>query len=167
MKPIIASLVFSLFFHSVNAQVKIGIINAQDVFAKTKAGMKIQEQLGQLQKKKEQEIQQLQEEINRLQKDLQSPALSDQDRESKKNQLNTKSTQLKRSVEDAQREFERESAKSLQNLENKLIPLINEYGKQNGFTAIFDLSRPGIIYFDNSIDISNDIIILVDNKYPD
>ena len=105
------------------------------------------------------------EEIKKLEKDLMSPALNDEAREKKSIELQEKRTDFKRFYEDAQNEFQRESQKELTALEKELMPLIDNLGRQKGFTIIFDITRPGIVYFDQAIDITDEVIKMVDAKY--
>ena len=158
---VVAILVMSAFAIS---QVKIGVVNAQEILAKTKKGIEIQKRLEQLQDKKQQELQAKQDEIKKLEKDVLSPALNDETREKKSIELQNKRKDLKRYVEDAQNEIQRESQKELVELEKAVMPLIDQIGKAKGFTIIFDITRPGIVYFDQAIDITPDVIKAFDAK---
>jgi outer membrane protein len=93
-----------------------------------------------------------------------SPALNDDTREKKGLDLQTKRKDLKRYVEDAQNEIQRESQKELVELEKAVMPLIDQIGKSKGFTIIFDITRPGIVYFDQAIDITPEVIKAFDEK---
>jgi Skp family chaperone for outer membrane proteins len=42
------------------------------------------------------------------------------------------------------------------------MPWISQYGKKSGFTIIFDRSRSGVVYFDQAIDITAEVIKAVD-----
>jgi outer membrane protein len=158
---VVTVLVMSAFAIS---QVKIGVVNAQEILAKTKKGIEIQKRLEQLQGKKQQELQAKQDEIKKLEKEVLSPALNDDTREKKGLDLQTKRKDLKRYVEDAQNEIQRESQKELVELEKAVMPLIDQIGKSKGFTIIFDITRPGIVYFDQAIDITPEVIKAFDEK---
>lgn len=158
---VLTVLLMSVFAYS---QVKIGVINAQEIIAKTKRGVAIQKKLEALQKQKTTELQTLQDEIKKLEKDLLSPALNNETRERKSVDLQTKRTTLKRKYEDAQRDFQRESGKELAELEKQLIPLIENIGKSKGYTLIFDRARSGIVYLDGSVDITEEVVKVIDEK---
>ena len=160
---VIAIFILSAFAFS---QVKIGVIDAQQIIEKTKRGAKIQKKLESLQQSKQQKMQGMQDEIKKLEKELLSPALNDETREKKALELQNKRTNLKRYYEDAQREIQRESQKELADLERELMPMIIEIGKSKGFTVIFDRARSGIVYLDNSVDITGEIVKAVDAKFP-
>lgn len=157
-----ALLVLSSFVFS---EVKIGVVNAQEILAKTKKGLEIQKKLEAIQKDKQGKLKAMQDEITKLEKDLMSPALNQETREKKALDLQNKRKAIKRYYEDAENEFRRESQTELQKLEKDLMPLIDNIGKSKGFTIIFDITRPGIVYFDKAIDITPDVIKAADAKY--
>jgi outer membrane protein len=146
------------------SQVKIGVVNAQEILAKTKKGIEIQNRLEKLQNNKQKELQAMQDEIKKLEKEVLSPALNDETREKKGLDLQNKRKDLKRYLEDAQNEIQRESQKELGELEKAVMPLIDQIGKSKGFTIIFDITRPGIVYFDQAIDITPEVISAFDAK---
>ena len=158
---VVTVLVMSAFAIS---QVKIGVVNAQELLAKTKKGIEIQKRLEQLQGKKQNEMQAMQDQIKKLEKEVLSPALNQETREKKGLELQTKRKNLKRFIEDAQNEIQRASKRELVELENAVMPLIDQIGKSKGFTIIFDITRPGIVYFDQAIDITAEVIKAFDAK---
>ena len=160
---LIAIFVLNAFAFS---EVKIGVINPQKIMDNTKKGLAIQKRLEKLQGEKQQKINAMQEEIKKLQKDLMSPALNNEARQKKNIELQEKQKTFKRYVEDARNEFARESKKEFLNLEKELLPLIENLGRQKGFTIIIDITRPGVVYYDAAIDITADVIKAVDAKYP-
>lgn len=160
---VVIVLVMSAFAIS---QVKVGVVNAQEILQKTKKGVEIQKRLEQLQEKKQTELQTKQEEIKKLEKEVLSPALNQETREKKSLDLQTKRKNLKRYIEDAQNEIQRASQKELVELEKAVMPLIDQIGKSKGFTIIFDITRPGIVYFDQAIDITGEVIKAFDAKFP-
>ena len=120
-------LVFSWFIFS---EIKIGVINAQQVIQETKKGKEITGRLEKLGQGKQKQVEALREEIKKLQKDAVSPALNDETREKKNLELQTKQTELKRFIEDAQREMQQKSATELKNLRQEILPLIEKICKE-------------------------------------
>lgn len=146
------------------AQVKIGVIDAQKVFEKSNQGKQIQTELENKQTQKQKEFEVLENNIKQLERDVMSPALNEATREKKSLELQNKRIELKRKVEDAQSEIQKESLKQLTELEKSIMPIINNYGKANGFTVIYDISRSSIIYFDNTIDITDEIVRIFNSQ---
>ena len=156
-------LTLSLFVFS---EVKIGVINAQDIIEKTKKGKQVQDKLENLQKQKQQQLENLQKEIVQLQKDLESPALNRDTREKKTRELEDKRIDYNRFIQDTQKEMQAKSQQELLNLQKEIMPLIQQIGKAKGFTIIFDMTSSGIAYFDETIDVTEEVVKAVDAKFP-
>ncbi len=159
---VLALMLASAFAYS---QVKIGVVNSQEIVAKTKKGLDIQKRMQAFQQVKQQELKKLQDEISKLEKDLVSPALNAATRDSKSIELDNKRKDFKRTYEDAQSEFNRKLQNELTQLESELSPLVQEIGKKGGFTVILDIAQRGVAYFDPAVDITADVIKAADAKY--
>ncbi|MCP5107924.1 MAG: OmpH family outer membrane protein [bacterium] len=160
---ILTILTLSVFVFS---EIKIGVINAQEIVQKTKKGNKIQKKLEGMQKQKQQQIETVQNDLKKLQKELSSPALNRDTREKKAREMEDKKIKYNRLIQDAQKEMQQASIKELQALQDEIMPLIQQLGQQKGFTVVFDMTSSGIAYFDKTIDITADVIKAVDAKFP-
>ena len=76
-----------------------------------------------------------------------------------------KETQYKRKVRDFQdmgQNYQRKLQQAEQNLSKpiieKLLTVVQDYGKKNGYTAIFDKQASGLVYQQDSVDLTNAII---------
>jgi outer membrane protein len=159
-------LMMAIFLLSVFAfsEIKIGVINPQKIMDNTKKGLEVQKRLQKLQGEKQKQGQAMQEEIKKLEKDLLSPALNNEARQKKTVELQEKQKALRRFAEDARNEFTQAYQKELAALEKEILPLIENLGKQKGFTVIFDVTTTGIAYFDQTIDITDEVIKAIDTK---
>ncbi len=160
---IFSLLILNLFAFS---QVKIGVINSDKIMQESKRGKQALVKLENMNKSKQQKIQSLQNEIVTLRKELGSPALNADTRQKKTQQLEDKQINLQRLVNDAKTEMQREMQKEFLAVNNDIMPIIHQIGKSKGFTMILDLNNSGVIYFDNSIDITADVIKEADVKLP-
>jgi outer membrane protein len=156
-------LTLSIFVFS---EVKIGVINAQEIMEKTKKGNQVQKKLENLQNAKRKQLETKQQELEKLEKELNSPALNADTRAKKTRQVQDKRIELQRMVEDARKEMQQESQKEVFALQKEIMPLIQEIGKAKGFTLILDMTSSGIAYFDQSVDITAEVIKAVDAKFP-
>lgn len=156
-------LTLSLFVFS---QVKIGIINAQEIIEKTKKGKQVQVKLENLQKQKQQQLEGMQKTVKQLQKELESPALNRDTREKKTRELEDKRIDYNRFIQDTQKEMQVRSQQELMALQKEIMPLIQQIGKAKGFTIIFDMTSSGIAYFDETIDVTDEVVKAVDAKFP-
>ncbi len=147
------------------AQAKIGVINPQKVVSETIRGKQVKAKLEKLGDQKQVEIKGMEDGIKKLEKELMSPALNADAKEKKAVDLQNIRTNLKRFVEDAQKEFQVQYQKEMQTLYKEIMPIIEKIGAAKGFTIIFDLSNSGISYFDKTIDITDEVIKAYDQKY--
>ena len=143
---------------------KIGVINPNKVISETIRGKQVREKLEKYSNSKQAQAKTMEEEIQKLEKELMSPALNNDTREKKALDLQNKRTNLKRFLEDAQREFNTKSQQELQALYKEIMPIIEKIGASEGFTIIFDLSNSGISYFDKTIDVTDKVIKAYDAK---
>jgi outer membrane protein len=154
-------LISSLFAFS---QVKIGVINSDQIMQESKRGKQALAKLENMNKSKQQNIQSIQNEIVKLRKELGSPALNTTTRQNKTQQLEDKQINLQRLVNDTKTEMQREMQKEFLAVNNEFIPIIHQIGKSKGFMLILDLNNSGVLYFDNSIDITAEVIKEADAK---
>ena len=151
---------------SLFAQGKLGLLNVMRVMAECTEG---KQTLGEFQKKveaKKTEIDKRNVEIQELQKQLQSQArtLNDESRAALAKNIETKTTELQRSTDDAQKEFAALQNEILGRIGSKIAHVVQQYSKDNSFAIVVDSSNQNsqVIYFDPSIDITDEIIKKVD-----
>jgi outer membrane protein len=165
--PLIAALVLTStasFAQAAPAGTKIGVINIQGAIVSTKEGQKaaqaMQEKFGPRQK----EFEAKQAEIEALRADLAkgSNTMAEARRNDISRQIDTKTRDLNRATEDAQAEVEAEQNKILNELGGKVMEVVNQYGKDNGYMLILDANSQGSSVLFASNDITKEIIDLYD-----
>ena len=65
---------------------------------------------------------------------------------------------LQRFQDDAERELDEARRRQLGGLEGRIIPVINQVGTERGFTLIFNKFQSGLVYADDSVDITDEVI---------
>jgi len=140
------------------AEFKLGIINPQAVLQSSSKGKEAIERLKSLQLGKQKKYESLQKEIDTLEKEAMSPALNQEARDRKANDLQNKRTDIKRFAEDAQKESMAAQQKEFEKIQADLMPIIEKIAKENGFSLILDLNTAGVTYFDPAIDISEKVV---------
>lgn len=145
---------------------KIGVLHVYTAISQCAEG---KQALGEFEKKataKKEELEKKNNEIEELRKQLQSQArtLNDDSRLALSRSIDTKTTELQRATDDAQKEFGALQNEILGRIGNKIGPLVQKYAKENNFTIIVDSSNQNsqLIYADPGIDITEDIIKRVD-----
>ena len=143
-----------------SAQVKVAVIDVQRVVTESDAGKEALGRLKTLQDLKIAEGQKMQKELDALKEQLakQRFTLSDDKIEALGKQIQDKGIALKRFQDDAQRELDDARRQALGGLEQKILPVINNLGKEKGMTLIFNKFQSGLVYADDAVDITDEVI---------
>ncbi|MFQ6070653.1 MAG: OmpH family outer membrane protein [Candidatus Aminicenantales bacterium] len=159
---LIFSAVFCLVFISLGfAQEKsFAVINSQKVLEESVEGKRVIAQLQEKDQKTQNELAKMDEEIRQLETKLntQRLTLSQESILQLTSDLERKRTERKRHAEDALRDFQELQLRLYNRLQNELLPIIKQIGKEKGFKIIFDLSKSGAVYWDEAIDITDEVI---------
>jgi outer membrane protein len=142
------------------AETKIGIVDMKAVIAKSEPGVKAMDQLKAQFKDMKDNLDAQKKSLDTLKDELQKQSMM----LSQEAKLD-KETQYKRKVRDFQdmgQSYQRKLQQAEQNLSkpiiDNLLTIVESYGKKNGYTAIFDKQASGVIYGQDSIDLTNAII---------
>jgi len=145
---------------------KIAILDTQQILASSALGKSAMAELSSLRDKKEAEGKQLADELEDLRKKLQEGrlSLSDDKIAELQKQAEDKAIALKRFEDDANRELDKKRQEILARVDSKVMPIINEYGKEQGYDMIFRKYESGLIYADEGSDVTQEIIRRLDAK---
>jgi len=143
---------------------KLGVVDAEVVIRGSVEGKRLLEQLNKFQGSKQVEMDAKTKEISDLRTKLQTQALtlSEEARAKLEKDIDLKTTSLRRIQEDAQTELDNMKEEGLRNINLKVLPVIEKFAKDNGYSLIFDKNRSGIIVSDGALDVSPEIIKLLD-----
>jgi Skp family chaperone for outer membrane proteins len=161
-KLIIMALMIAALASSGLAQqiIKVGVVNSQEVLEKSAEGKRVLAQLQDKDKRNQAELSRRDQEIQELQTRLntQRLTLTPEALRNLSTDLQRKQTERQRFFEDAGREMNELAERLFQRIQNELLPIIEQMGKENGMDVIFDLGKSGAIYFSPSIEITQDVI---------
>lgn len=143
---------------------KIGVIDVQRIITESatgKAAIAKLEEFGKEQqerlKSRRDAIEQLRTRITEGQLSLSEDKLADLRKE-----LETKTIELRRASDDAQRELSERQEVELKGIENKVMPIIRQVGQEGGYTLIFRKFESGLVFATDEIDITVSIIQRLD-----
>lgn len=141
-------------------QVKIGIVNPMEVLEKSVEGKKIIAQLDQKNKSNQERLNKLDDDIRQKETKLstQRLTLTDEALLNLTSDIERKRTERKRFTEDSSREFIELRNRLFQKLQNELIPIIEQLGKEKNLEVIFDVTKSGVIWISPSIDLTAEVI---------
>lgn len=143
---------------------KIGVIDTERVLTASAIGKQALEGLTALRQQKQQQGEALEKELTDLQTRLQEGRLSlsaDKLAELQR-QAEDKALAMRRFQDDANRELATKRDEVLAAVDQKVMPVINQYGQANGFDLIFRKFESGLIFVDEAIDVTDEVIAQLD-----
>jgi outer membrane protein len=142
------------------AQSRVAVIDVQRVVAESDPGKEAIQKLKALSDAKVQEGQALQQEMAVLQEQFnkQRFTVSEQRLAEMTKELEDKNIAIRRFEDDAKRELEEARRRELGGLEGQILPIINQIGVEEGITVIFNKFQSGLVYADEAVDITDDVI---------
>ena len=144
--------------------IKIAVIDTERILLNSQAGKKAVAELKTVQEQKERELDRQQKEIRDLQTKIDEGRLSlAQDKlADMEKQLEDKVITARRLQDDANRELQKKKDDVLGSVDQRVMPVINQVGKELGYTLIFRKFESGLIYADDAVDITPIIIQRLD-----
>lgn len=143
------------------AQANIAVIDVQRVVSESDPGKEVISKLKTIQDAKIQEGQMLQQELANIQEQFnkQRFTVSEQKLAEMNKEMEDKTIAIRRFEDDAKRELDEARRRELGGLEGRILPIINEIGKERGITLIFNKFQSGLVYADDAVDITDDVIL--------
>ena len=142
------------------AQVNIAVIDIQRVVTDSDAGKEALGKLQLLQDAKISEGRAIQEQMDALREQLskQRFTLTEAKVAELSKQIEDRGIEMQRFQDDAQRELDEARRTALGGLEERILPVIDEVGKEKNMTLIFNKFQAGLVYADESVDITDEVI---------
>ena len=142
------------------AQTKVAVIDVQRVVTESDPGKEVMQNLRALSDAKAQEGQALQQELASLQDQFnkQRFTVSEERQTEMSKEIEDKQIAIRRFQDDAQRELQEAQRRELGGLEEKILPIINQVGQERGLTLIFNKFQSGLVYADEAVDITDQVI---------
>ena len=139
---------------------KFGVVDIEKFQEQSKSFQNIKEDLQQkftsLQKKLDEKRDELIEIENELKK--QSMMLSLDAKEDKAKELEKKRRHFKYLADDFTQEMKQAQLEARQSLGKELEKVVEKIGKKEGYTLIMERRTVGLVYFDNALDITDQVI---------
>ncbi|MCJ7753604.1 MAG: OmpH family outer membrane protein [Thermoanaerobaculales bacterium] len=142
------------------AQNKIAVIDVQRVVTESDPGKEVMQRLKAVTDAKSQEGQALQQQFAALQEQFnkQRFTVSESRQAEMSKEIEDKQIAIRRFQDDAQREVQEAQRRELGGLEERILPIINKVGQEQSFTLIFNKFQSGLVYADETVDITDEVI---------
>jgi outer membrane protein len=144
--------------------IRVAVIDTEKILLSSNAGKKVVADLKRLQEQREKELGARAAELKDLQTKISDGRLSlAQDKLADlSKQYEEKEIALRRAQDDATRELTKKRDEMLAQIDDRVMPVINQVGKELGYTLIFRKFESGLIYADDGVDITNVVIQRID-----
>lgn len=138
----------------------VAVIDVNQLVQDSAAGKEAMLRLKKLQDDKVAQRKKLTDELDGLQKqlDAQRSTLTDSKIADLQKQIEDKQIALRRFDDDAQQQLEEAKQKELGGLEKQIMPIIQELGREKKLLLIFNKYQSGLVYADDSIDITDEVL---------
>ena len=142
---------------------KIGVLDTQKVVLESKAGKAALAPLEAFQKEKEAALDTRKKEIADLRTRIaESQSLPEDELAQLREELEAKTTDIRRFQQDTVQEIQRRQAQVLQEIDRQVMPVVNAYAIEQGYSMIFRKFESGLVYVDESIDVTAAVIQRLD-----
>ncbi|MGH9487154.1 MAG: OmpH family outer membrane protein [Terriglobales bacterium] len=151
---------------------KIGIINIREAIMKTAEGKKLFANLQARFAPRETSLKNAQNAITALQNQLKNGGntMSDQAKQDLSQQIQGKQRDYQQTVQNDQSDYQNAQTNVLNTVGNKMMPIIEKYAKDHGYTAIVDVSfgwpQTPVLYYNPGAVVTGDIVRLYDQAHP-
>lgn len=144
--------------------IRVAVIDTEKILLSSVAGKKVVADLKRLQEQREKELAARAAELKDLQAKISDGRLSlAQDKLTDlSKQYEEKEIAIRRAQDDATRELNKKRDEMLAQIDQRVMPVINQVGKDLGYTLIFRKFESGLIYADEAIDITSVVIQRLD-----
>ena len=139
---------------------KIGVINVERLVQESALGKEAFNRVKKLNDAKKEEGEKLSKELREMEQKLadQGSAMADDKRDTLQKSYQEKAIAFKRFQDDANRDLEAAQKKELSELERRVFPVINQVGKEKGYTLILNKFQSGLVYVEDSVDITDEVL---------
>jgi outer membrane protein len=144
---------------------KIGVVDVDAVLNATEAGRAAREELSRKQREAESQVQPMMERYNNLKEELKGKkyVLSEEALFEKQVELAELQNKIENKLKELEGQLKIDQGRMLAPLETRLREIIQDVGKEQGFTLILRRDAPGLMYRREALDIT-DIVVERFNK---
>jgi outer membrane protein len=142
-----------------HAQLRIAVVDLQRALNECEAGRKAKDSVRGKFEKAQNDLRKEREDLDRSRDEFEKKALGlkEDERRNRERELENRALDFKRKYEDLQRDLKRTDAELTSGIVEQLYGIVNDYGRQQGYTLILEASS-GLLYADKALDITDAIV---------
>jgi len=161
MKRIVFALIALLLLAApALAETKIAYVDLQKALNLSKAGIEAKNEIAAQVQKYEDEFKSKQEDLQKLKEELEKQAvlLSDSAKAQKERDFQQNVKELQRFQKDVKEELQQQDADATKRILNELFEILQKLGKDSGYQMIIEKNEGAVIYADESVDLTDELI---------
>jgi outer membrane protein len=149
------------------SEYKLAFVDLQKALNLCKAGQEAKEKFAKKVEKAEESLAGKQEELKKLKEVLekQGSLLNDAALKEKEKDYQAKLRDFKRLYDESQDELKAQDNEAVKEILSELVKITQSYGKEKGFTLVFEKSESALLFADESMEITDAIIKIYDGDY--
>lgn len=161
---IVFALALSLGFSAQAADLKVGVIDFQQVVEKSDPGQRVEAGLKQEGERMEAELTKDKEELEALKEKMEREAMvmSREAREEKEIEFRVKARNLQEKDQRYRAEFVGKQRQEIDKLRKVVLEIAQEIGKSEGYTLV--VSKVGVLYNDPAVDLTDKVVKLLNQR---
>jgi outer membrane protein len=139
---------------------KMGIVDLEQALASTEEGKAAREEMGRKQREAEQKVQPMVDRFNEMKEEIKSKkfVLSDESLFQKQLDLAELQNEIQSNLKELEGQLKVDEERLYGPLRAKMIEIVGDVGKDQGFTVIMARGSPGLLYTREAIDITDAVI---------
>lgn len=151
----------------VAAEIKVAYVDLQKALVVCEAGKTAKDKMAKRVKEFQATAQKRQENLKNLNEELEKKKmmLSADARAEKERDYQQQTKDFQRFIKDAQEELQREEARLGREILEGLAKVIKEMGDKEGYTLVLEKSNGGLLYADESIELTDKVIAAYNKAY--
>lgn len=156
----LASLVGLLVAGTAAAEMRVAVVDMQRALNECDAGRRAKDQVKSKFERAQDQLKRQRESLDSRREDYEKKAtvMREEERRNLEKTLEGETLEFKRKYEDFQRDLKRTDAELTSGIVEELYGIVNEYGREQGYTLVLEASSGALLYGDKSLDITDQIV---------
>jgi outer membrane protein len=140
--------------------IKMGVVDLEQALASTEEGKAAREEMGRKQREAESQVQPLMDRFNGMKEEIKSKkfVLSDESLFQKQLDLAELQNQIQTKLKELDGQLKVDEERLYGPLRAKMVEIVTQIGKEQGFTVILARGSPGLLYAREAIDITELVV---------
>jgi len=144
---------------------KVAVVDLQGALNATSEGLAAKETLKKKHLAKQEQVDKMKAELDTMEEKIKSPVISEEAQAELKDKYRQKKAQLIEYVTLAKEEEDRENQQLSARILEGLIKIAQEIAKTDNYTIVFEKSGSGVVYFEDSMDITERVVKIYNERY--